>query len=191
VSWNRCQTLLVVALIAGVVFQPHTSDARVTSTGHPVCPPNLASLIVAAGRRGDAGRTVTCLGWTARDFIVGDAAADVLVEEAPPRPGSPCMREHFYTVRFVDDTNPTSAVFRFAGGATSGVLPSSPNLASMASVADAYVTDAQLGTEERAQRGRSLACMLDSTYHFTCPATGQLDEFCITWLRRSLIGVLG
>jgi len=177
--------LVTLALVTGLVFQPHPARTLAAADG-TLCPPATA---VLADRQ--HGHAVTCRGWSAPDFIAGTAAADVLVQPAAPDAGAPCETVHYHRVVFVGEPIASSAIFTFAGDVSTGFIPLTADQASMAAVADAYVTDVQLGSEEPAERAGALACSLDPTYHFLCPVLGAVDRFCMSWVLRSRPGVAG
>jgi hypothetical protein len=98
---------------------------------------------------------------------------------------------HYYRAALVQGPRGASAEFAFADGASRGVISVTLVQWSMAAVADAYVTDVQLGTYEWPDRGSRFECSIDPTFHFYCPATGATDQLCITWSRRNLAGIPG
>lgn len=107
---------------------------------------------------------------------------------ARPRLGEACQVVDRHPVTFSRDSSGAwVASFALAGGATEGHVPVPAVEASMVADYDAYVADVRLGSYEPAAGGRrgGLVCALDPTYHFTCPAGGGVDRFCITWVRRS------
>jgi hypothetical protein len=95
---------------------------------------------------------------------------------------------HRYLVTLGEDAGGLPrAVFSFAGGTTRGTLPLSSDEASRLSAYNAYVSDVQLGSYEPsnpADPARGLVCRLSPTFHFYCPATGALDQLCLTWSGR-------
>ena len=115
----------------------------------------------------------------------------MLVRPHTPKVGAQCQAVHYYRATIAHERSRTHAVFAFAGGASTGIVQLTADQASMAEIADAYVTDVQLGSVEPDRRNGALACMLDPTYHFVCPTTLEMDRFCFSWFHRSRIGVPG
>jgi hypothetical protein len=97
---------------------------------------------------------------------------------AGPRVGDPCRAVQTHPATFVAEPGgATSVVFDFAGGAARGRLPLGPP----ANAAPAFVTEVRLGSYESPGPGRPPACRVEGTYHFLCPATGSLDQICLTY----------
>lgn len=105
---------------------------------------------------------------------------------AHPTLGEPCQLVQAYPVSFVMQPDGTwSASFAFAGGMAIGHL-SLPSIdGRRIARSDAYVDDVQLGSYEHVDVGHGRAritCRVDPTYHFYCPATGAVDQPCLTWV---------
>jgi hypothetical protein len=99
-----------------------------------------------------------------------------------PRVGDPCRAVHANPATFVTDGDGrVSAVFRFAGGAAEGRVPLDARGAGLADSHAASVADVRLGSYEAAGRGGAVECRLSGTFHFFCPATGAVDQLCVTW----------
>ena len=122
-------------------------------------------------------------------------AGDRNVAGVSPSVGEECRIVHRYPVTFTDDAGGGwRATFAFAGGAARGSLPVSEDDATRIAGRTAYVTDVQLGSYEPAHQTDGhgpLACRLEPTFHFYCPATGVLDRLCYTWVSGSPTGVSG
>jgi hypothetical protein len=100
-----------------------------------------------------------------------------------PRVGDPCRAVHANPVTFITDGyGRVSAVFRFAGGAAEGRLPLDARGARLAASHAATVADVRLGSYEATGPGGAAECRLAGTFHFYCPATGAVDQLCVTWL---------
>lgn len=97
--------------------------------------------------------------------------------------GTPCRSTHRAPVRLVADASGgTEAVFSLAGGSLRGTVPvPEPAARELSAHGDLHVTDVQLGSYELDAPGGPIACRLDPTYHFYCPATDTLDQLCIEW----------
>ena len=113
------------------------------------------------------------------------APANTQERLAAPSLGDPCRNTFHYDVRFTNDTSGNArANFSFAGGETAGSFALSDLDAQKMSTLDAFVTDVQLGTYEPSvatDPNSPLTCQINPTFHFYCPATGNVDEFCYTW----------
>ena len=109
---------------------------------------------------------------------------------APPQPrlGGPCRLVERYPVSFAMDVGGAwVGSFAFAGGAARGHVELPSTDSRLIADDDAYVADVRVGTYEpigdAGERGR-LTCRVVPTYHFYCPATGIVDQFCLTWIRH-------
>lgn len=169
----------MLALVTSVVFQAPTTWVPPSALGAG-CPPGIAAMSAKG-----PDQTIKCHGWLTRDFLAGAAPADVLARSERPYAGGQCDDIHYYLAAVVGST----VTFAFAGGVARGTLPLAVDQLRMVGVADPYVVDVELGSYEPGRTG--LICSLNRTNHFFCPATGAVDQFCITWLRRSRIAVPG
>lgn len=117
------------------------------------------------------------------------AAPSTAAPSAPsPHLGEPCRLVERYPVSFAMDVGGAwVGSFAFAGGAARGHVELPSTDSRLIADDDAYVADVRVGTYEPAggagERGR-LTCRVVPTYHFYCPATGTVDQFCLTWIRH-------
>jgi len=173
-----------LATAVAVVFQTAPRPPADLAAG---CPESIARLSkpLVHGRGPDV--VLTCRGWPGAGVAASSASADVLVRNAAPRLDDPCEDQHYYRVTFIEDANGVTALFRIAGGTSTGSARLTSEESRMILSADAYVTDVQLGTYVPSPNGghAALACRLDPTYHVYCPATRGVDQFCLTFVRRS------
>ena len=101
-----------------------------------------------------------------------------------PYLGQPCRGVHRHPVTLVvDASGRTWATFALAGGAARGTVAVSAQEATEIGNRGATVSEVQLGSYERADHAGAsgwLVCRLNPTWHFYCPATENVDEFCFT-----------
>ena len=102
------------------------------------------------------------------------------------RLGEPCWLVGRYPVSFAMDASGTwVGSFAFAGGSAAGHVQVPSTDSHLIADYDAYVADVRLGTYEPAdvtnERSR-LTCKVVATYHFYCPSSGVVDQFCLTWI---------
>jgi hypothetical protein len=187
---------LLAALAAALVFalQPAAAgQAGLDDSANPGCP--IARGVPSAiGQVIQVSGSLTCWrpgGSSGARFGTNVAPANVQQRLPNPKLGDPCQDTIHYPVAFTNDTaGDAHAQFSFAGGATGGSFPEgsqyfSADDALKMATNDAYVTDVQLGTYERsdaADPNSQLTCQLNPTFHFLCPDTGQIDQFCLSWL---------
>jgi hypothetical protein len=187
----------MAALAAAMAFalQPAAAGhAGLDDSQNPSCPiargvPSTLNQVIAFSG------SLSCYrpGGQSGAFFGKDVApGNTQIRSSNPSQGDPCRDINHYKVAFVDDTtgNGAAARFAFAGGATSGVFGLGSRYfneadAAMMGTNDGYVTDVQLGTYElsnAADPNSPLECRLNPTFHFFCPATDTLDQFCFTWV---------
>ncbi|HXM57355.1 MAG TPA: hypothetical protein VOB72_18300 [Candidatus Dormibacteraeota bacterium] len=191
---------LVALLTAALAFalQPAmVGHAGLDDSQNPGCPA-VTAVPAALGKVVAFTGSLTCFrpgGGSGAAFGKNVAPADVEQRLPNPQLGDPCQNTYYYRVSFSNDTGGNAAaIFAFAGGATSGTFGIGSTYftqadADMMGTHDGYVTDVQLGTYEPSNASDSnspLTCQLKPTYHFFCPATGQLDQFCFTWVNHPI-----
>jgi hypothetical protein len=170
-----------LAAAVGLLAQAPARSAAPVRDANAGCPTGIDGLLGMVGSR-TASTTVTCDSRNGKDV-----AAHVLVRDAAPLLGESCEDLRLYNVTLVETPEGWAASFAFAGGATRGIVRLHPDQTPMIGSEDAYVADTQLGSYEPTERGgdpKALACRLDPTYHFFCPASGVLDRLCVTWVYR-------
>ena len=193
-SSRRALIAAVAALMAFALQPAAAGHAGLDDSQNPSCPiargvPSALNQVIAFSG------SLSCFrpGGQSGSFFGKDVApGNTQVRSANPTLGESCRDINHYRVAFTDDTtgNGAAARFAFAGGATSGVFGLGSRYfteadAAMMGTNDGFVTDVQLGTYElsnAADPNSPLACRLDPTFHFFCPATDTLDQFCFTWV---------
>jgi hypothetical protein len=173
------------------VVQPGAgARAGFDDTFNPNCPAATA-LPTNTGQVLTFTGTLTCFrpGGPTR-FGTNVAPQNVQVREAQPQVGDPCQNIDYHPVTFSEDTggNP-AAHFAIFGSASEGTLPLTADDAAMMGTHDAFVSDTQLGTYQLTNPAdpTSLACQLNPTFHFFCPATGVVGPpVCYTWVLHPL-----
>jgi hypothetical protein len=187
---------LTAALGLALVFalQPAAvARAGLDDTPNPGCPivkgvpSNLGQVLEFTG-------SLSCFrpgGSSGAQFGQNVAPGNTQQRLAAPSLGDPCRNTFTYNVRFTNDTaGNAQARFAFAGGAAAGSFPLSDANAAMMGTHDAYITDVQLGTYEPSvatDPNSPLTCQINPTFHYFCPATGALDEFCYTWVLHPIL----
>jgi hypothetical protein len=185
---------VLAALVAalGFALQPAAAGhAGLDDSQNPSCPAATA-VPAALGKVVAFTGSLTCFrpgGSSGAAFGKNVAPADVQERLPNPQLGDPCQNTYHYRVSFSNDTGGNAAgIFAFAGGATSGTFGIGSKYFTQADAdrmgtADAFVTDAQLGTYEPSNASdpnSPLTCQLKDTFHFICD--GQLDQFCFEWV---------
>ncbi len=103
------------------------------------------------------------------------------------RLGEACQILQTYPVSFTMNANgELMAMFALAGGSARGRLLLPDIDRRTLNMYDVYTTDVRLGSYEPPNVGNdrsALTCRVNPTFHFYCPVTGFMDQFCLIWLR--------
>ncbi len=181
-----------LAALAAFALQPAASGRAALDDGqNPNCPA-VTALPAVTGKVFELTGQLSCYRpGGSKPFGVDVAPGNTQQRLVNPRVGDPCRNTYTHNVRFSEDTggNP-QAIFASFGGVTAGSRPLTALDGAMMGTHDAYVTDVQLGSYELSNPSdpNSLICVLDPTYHYFCPGTGQLDELCYAWLLHPILG---
>jgi hypothetical protein len=113
---------------------------------------------------------------------------DTTVRDASPQPGESCSNVFNYPVTFTEDNSGAAVAHAsFAGGATSGDFPLSPDEAAKVGTQDGYLTMVQLGSYESPvppdpTTPNALTCQINPTFRFFCLATATIDQACVKFV---------
>jgi hypothetical protein len=175
----------LAALVAFVVQPGVAGEAGLDASANSDCPA-AASLPAVTGQVLTFTGRLQCFQPGAPTFGTNVAPQDFVVRDSNPFLGESCQNVYYYPVSFSEAVSGGPwAVFAFAGQATAGTFPLSPGDATMIGGHDAYVSDVRLGSYELSNLNdpsSPLVCVLGSTFHWYCPATNTLEEFCYTWV---------
>jgi hypothetical protein len=183
-------TLAALALVLAMVPLGPAAPARagLESDANNSCPATTG-LPRVTGRAIDYTGSLTCYRPGATSF----SSTNSPVPSVPPpatAPGDPCMSIYYYPVSFAEsDQGDIRASYRFAGNTGSASIGLSPAESSKALTADAFVTDAKVGTYQLSSPSdpsSQLTCNLGPTYHSYCALTGAVDQFCYDWVAHPI-----
>jgi len=186
----------VLAAVTAFVLQPGTaSRAVIDDSFNPDCPA-VTALPARIGQVLNFTGELQCFRpGSGTAFGTNVAPANSVVRETAPQLGDPCQNIYNHPVTFTEDSggNP-KAIFAIFGNATAGSLPLSASEAAMMGTHDAFISDTQLGSYELSNPNdpnSPLACVLNPTYHFYCPATGVVGPPpCYTWILHPIAGTV-